>query len=169
MQKLGIFYRNLRPGAGSRLGPRLGSFLENNFTLKIFNSFTSHHSIKTQYYQTHPRSVSWVRLSDGHILTVARETFIRDPRFSSSASPPVWRLQVLPVLGLSLYARPSDSEHHAPGRRAIRVSGRGPHILNITGAGETISFVLAGGRGGGGGGGQQNLSVFLVTGSQKES
>ena len=32
---------------------------------------------------SHFRTLSWVRVRDGHILTVAHETFISDPRFSS--------------------------------------------------------------------------------------
>jgi len=37
-----------------------------------------------QVYNRHNLSVSWVRVRDSHILTVDRETFISDPRFSSA-------------------------------------------------------------------------------------
>ena len=54
-------------------------------TLKYKKKFTSHF-----------RTLSWVRVRDGHILTVDHETFISDPRFSSLPLQQnnIWTLQV---------------------------------------------------------------------------
>ena len=45
------------------------------------------------------RTLSWVRVRDGHILTVDHETFISDPRFSSLPLQQnnIWTLQVRTV------------------------------------------------------------------------
>ena len=61
-------------------------------------------ALKPIFSSSHFRTLSWVRVRDGHILTVDHETFISDPRFSSLPLQQnnIWTLQVGTVLNKNL-------------------------------------------------------------------
>ena len=62
---------------------------------QIFQFITNSAHKANDYFYLDCRSVSWVRLSDGHILTVDSETFTQDSRISSNNNKitNVWSLR----------------------------------------------------------------------------
>ena len=62
--------------------------------------FNVHSFCHTMNIKSFFRSVSWIRGSDSHIITVDQETFISDDRFSSlvKTTDNLWTLKVSNVI-----------------------------------------------------------------------
>ncbi|XP_030562378.1 hemicentin-2 [Drosophila novamexicana] len=82
-------------GALSATGALVEPYLDGYATSNVTTQIGTHAYLPCRVKQLGNKSVSWIRLRDGHILTVDRAVFIADQRFLALKQPDkYWTLQI---------------------------------------------------------------------------
>ncbi|XP_064540220.1 hemicentin-2 [Drosophila montana] len=82
-------------GALSATGVLVEPYLDGYATSNVTTQIGTHAYLPCRVKQLGNKSVSWIRLRDGHILTVDRAVFIADQRFLALKQPDkYWTLQI---------------------------------------------------------------------------